>query len=186
MSRLPREIETERLVLKLTTPDMLGVYRDAIMETLWDLKPWMAWAHPTPNDANTYEYLSRSEQGWADEKCLQLAIFRKEDGRFIGNCSLNTIHMDIPSADIGYWCRSSEQGKGYIKEATCALRDWMLAFGFKRIQIRANVANHASRYVASACGFKQEAILKENQYNPYRQCNEDIVYYRYPVEKNAQ
>lgn len=89
--------------------------------------------------------------------------FDKVTGRFILISRLADV-ADQPGTYefCGYWCRTSEQNKGYITEAVRAIA----AFAFDRLQadklmITHAAGNHATRAVMDKVGFIETDILKE-------------------------
>jgi ribosomal-protein-serine acetyltransferase len=73
----------------------------------------------------------------------------------------------VPRFEIGYWCRSSETGKGYVTEVVQALSK--VAFehlGAARVEIRCDDSNLRSAAVAERCGYTLEGVLKNHERNP--------------------
>jgi ribosomal-protein-serine acetyltransferase len=65
-------------------------------------------------------------------------------------------------AEIGYWVRSSEEGRGHVSRACRALID--IAFGelgLHRVVIRAGVENLRSRAIPERLGFTYEGVARE-------------------------
>ena len=65
-------------------------------------------------------------------------------------------------AEIGYWVRRSEEGRGHVSRACRALID--IAFdelGLHRVVIRAGVENVRSRAVPERLGFTYEGVARE-------------------------
>ncbi len=87
----------------------------------------------------------------ADE--LVVAITAREDGAFLGLCSLAA--SDAPgTAELGYWIGRPHWGHGFATEAAQAAIDY--GFGvleLAAIEVRCRVINTASRRVIQKCGF---------------------------------
>lgn len=65
-----------------------------------------------------------------------------------------------PSAEVGYWCRSSRPGQGVISEAVAALvRHGFEHLHLARLDIVTEQANGAACRVAEPCGFVLDAVL---------------------------
>ena len=69
----------------------------------------------------------------------------------------------VPSFEIGYWCRKSYQGQGYVTETVNALTDFAFThLNAKRVFIRCDVDNHASANVARRAGFELEGTFRHD------------------------
>jgi len=69
-------------------------------------------------------------------------------------------NMNTLNHEIGFWCRSSKVGNGYVTEGVKALAD--MAFEHlkaARVEIRCDQRNLASAAVAKRAGFRLEGIL---------------------------
>jgi RimJ/RimL family protein N-acetyltransferase len=155
----PMFITTERLNIRPMMPGDGPVLFEAIEESRFVLKEWLPWV----NFATSVENCERTaRQFYADfilRRSLPLVIFRKD--HFIGGCGFNNIKWDIPSASIGYWCRVSEQGNGYIQEAIAAQTLYgFKTIGFKRLSILCDDENIKSKKVAEALNFHLETKAK--------------------------
>ena len=53
--------------------------------------------------------------------CLELGIFDKESGQFIGMCELDMISHYAHTCELGYWLNKDFVGKGYMYECVSAL-----------------------------------------------------------------
>ncbi|WP_313770631.1 GNAT family N-acetyltransferase [Bacillus sp. S/N-304-OC-R1] len=91
---------------------------------------------------------------------FRIHIFRKEDDQFIGSTGLHRMNWKIRKFEIGYWCDSRQQKKGYITEAVTALIDFTFNhFEANRIEIRCDPKNVNSRKIPEKLGFHIEGIL---------------------------
>jgi RimJ/RimL family protein N-acetyltransferase len=160
----PESFETERLVIRSPLPgDGPEVYR-AIRESMGELTPWMAWPkqHRTVDDSEAgarrarVAFLARSE--------LRLHLYLKRTETLVGIAGLQAIDWDVPKFEVGYWCRTSFTGRGYITEAVRAITS--LAFDIldaRRVEIRCDPDNLKSATVAERAGFQLEATLRNNE-----------------------
>ena len=117
----PESFETERLLIRSPLPgDGPEVYR-AIRESIGELTPWMAWPqqHKTVDDSEAsarrarVAFLARSE--------IRLHLYLKGTDDLVGIAGLQAIDWDVPKFEIGYWCRTSFTGNGFITEAVRAI-----------------------------------------------------------------
>lgn len=117
---------------------------EAIEESRTCLERWLPWPKQVKHWKDSEQFATDSYGSCKQKKSLNLGIFKNE--RFIGICGFNYFMWDIPSAEIGYWCRLSEQGKGYVKEAVNAL----VKYGFEDLGIKRQVINCLEDNRASA------------------------------------
>ncbi len=160
---VPERIETERLYMRPTMPGDGAEINAAALETLDELKPWMPWVHPFPTVEQSEEACRRSYARFIERSDLRMDIRRLSDGLFIGGTGLHRVNWDIPSFEIGYWCRKSCWGQGYITEAVRGLTKTAFeVLGAKRVEIRCNDRNDRSRAVIERAGFPFEGVLRNN------------------------
>jgi len=114
-------IRTKRLWLR----EMTASDTDALYQVFGD-KENMKY-YPSPF---TYEMA----KGWIDRNLLRYRIFGfglwavclKETGEVIGDCGLTMQNINgVIKPEIGYHIRRDLQQKGYAKEASVAVRDWV-------------------------------------------------------------
>lgn len=156
----PDQFETERLILRPPKPGDGPAMNTAIHESLDALRPWLPWADPAPTVADSEEICRRKYAQWITREDLMLTLWRKHDGAFVGGSGMHRIDWRVPCVEIGYWCRTSMTGNGYITEAV----EGITAFAFehlhaRRIEIRIDALNTASIAVAQRAGYAPEATL---------------------------
>jgi RimJ/RimL family protein N-acetyltransferase len=122
----------------------------------------MPWAKVRPTPEQSEAVAQQGYKDFAAGKDHPMRLWLK-DGTFIGGTGFHRGNRDVPSFEIGYWCRTSFAGQGYISEAVetlCAFafRD----FGVERLEIRCDARNEGSRRVAEKCGFALEGILRHS------------------------
>lgn len=105
--------------------------------------------------------LERHRINYAVAEDFTVSAFLKGTGQFVLNAGLHPRNWRVPNFEIGYWCRTSMQGKGYVtevvREITAAAFDEMAA---KRVEIRCDWRNRRSRTVAERAGYRLEAELR--------------------------
>lgn len=93
-----------------------------------------------------------------------MLIFSKADSAFVGLTALHPTNWAIPKFEVGYWCRKSCEGQGYITEAVRGLAAFARKeLGARRLEIRQNASNLRSRNVAERAGFTLEGILRNDR-----------------------
>ena len=142
-----------------TVADAQAVW-DAAMESSAELLPWMPWFHAG--------YHLRETRSWLE---MQVAAFRMgtsyefaiegDDGRYLGGCGINQIDPLNRRANLGYWVRTSDAGRGVATAAAKLAIAWAFEHtDFVRIEIVAATANMASQRVAGRTGAQREGILR--------------------------
>jgi RimJ/RimL family protein N-acetyltransferase len=134
---------------------------EAVQESLNELMPWMTWCHEGYAIEETREFLARCVDGWREGREYNFSINEPQSGLFLGGCDLNRIGRDGGTANLGYWVRIGQTGRGV---ATAAAR-LLARFGFSelklnRIEISVAVGNKASRRVAAKAGAVREGVLR--------------------------
>ena len=159
----PDQLETERLILRAPRPGDGTAVNQAIRDSHDHLKPWLQWAETVETVAETEELVRRQAANWMLRTELQMQLFRKDDGIYVGRSGLHSIDWNVPSFEIGYWVRASMEGQGYITESVKAITDF--AFGTlmaERVQIRCDPRNERSSAVARRAGYSEEGIIRND------------------------
>lgn len=167
LTNLPVPIRTPRLVLKPASIQYAQDLLEAKHETIQSLQPWMMWAQNEPKLEDEEAFLLKSEKFLQEPGEINFAVFDKND-RFIAMSGFNPFNnWQTPIAHIGYWCRQSEQSKGYVTEWCNALTRYAFAvMGLKKVSIRVDQENHASVAVAERLGFTLEFSEKYGVVKP--------------------
>lgn len=164
---VPERLETDRLVLRWPRMGDGQQVSESVRESERELLPYMPWASPMPEVAQTEQWCRR-----ALSKCLvaeefHYLIFPKGVDRYAGTLSLMRIEWKVPKGEIGYWLRTGCVGRGYMTEAVQAIT--RLAFDLldmERMEIRCDDDNVRSARVAELAGYKLEGILRHDALRP--------------------
>lgn len=155
----PTVIETERIRLKIITPEVIRELFQTASET--QIKEQLAL------DASGYEkYLNMYEQGMETHRIslLFFLLIKKENNEVIGECGFHTWNRQHKRAEVFYSLKQeTDKRKGYLSEVLPAV----LNFGFNHMElhrIEALVANWntASVKLLLKNHFKPEGTLKEH------------------------
>lgn len=152
-------LETERLVLRPTHPDLFDELWAAIEASLPELRHWMPWAI-TPDQKRTRAFLERAAEEWQSGHERHFTVIYED--QVCGQCSLDHADLLNASYEMGYWMHSDLCGRGLMTEAAREV----VRFGFAeldihRIGLRAGTKNTGSIRVAEKVGFKREGILRD-------------------------
>ena len=160
---VPEKLETERLIIRPPILEDVPEIYAAVTESLTELKPWMPWATNEFSLAGCDENTRQAVAKFITREDLRYHYHDKVTGRLLVGSGLHRLDWKIPKFEIGYWCRASETGKGYVTEGVRALAE--MAFkklGAARVEIRCDETNTRSFQVAERCGFRLEGTLKND------------------------
>lgn len=133
----------------------------AVRESLSELKPWMVWATDDYSLAGCEENIREAIADFVTRKGLRYHFHDRSTGELIAASGFHAVDWEVPKMEIGYWCRSTKTGQGYISEGVHALKQLALAeLGVVRLELRCDALNKKSSAVAERCGFKLEGVLK--------------------------
>jgi RimJ/RimL family protein N-acetyltransferase len=140
--------------------DVDDVYA-AVRESLPELLPWMAWAHPDYQRIETAEWIRSAGQSWANDTEYSFLIHDLVDGAFLGTCGLNALDRLNRWANLGYWVRTGATQRGIATRAATLLAGFgFRELGLDRIEIMAAIGNVPSQRVAAKVGTVREGVLR--------------------------
>ncbi len=152
VDRLPSEIVTPRLVIRLWRPDDAAALGAAIKASLAHLRPWLAWMRFEPlSHEDRVELINAGRADWRSGGDANYGAFR--DHAVVGGCGLHR-RQGPRTMDLGYWVHVDHTGQGYAVEMARGLT--AAAFevpGIDRVEIHHDKANVRSRAVPRALGF---------------------------------
>ena len=148
---------------------------EAIQESRERIRPWLPFADQTEDELR--DWLARTEAKWITREMLGMAIIGRESGQLAGNIGLMTRNWEIGSFEIGYWLRTSAEGKGYMSEAVRLVTD--VAFDLldaNRVQIRCDAENARSAAVPRRLGFTREGLMRRDFAAPNGELRDTLVF----------
>ncbi|MBA3870672.1 MAG: GNAT family N-acetyltransferase [Anaerolineae bacterium] len=161
----PDSFETERLIIRAPRAGDGQAVNDAVRESHENLKPWMPWATTIQAVEETEERVRQGAVRWILREDLWMLLFRKSDGLYVGGSGLHRIDWSVPAFEIGYWVRTSLEGKGYISEAVAGITNFGFGvLGGERIEIRCDTRNIRSANVAKRSGYTLESTLRHDSW----------------------
>ncbi|MFI4918847.1 MAG: GNAT family N-acetyltransferase [Legionellales bacterium] len=185
---LPMPITTARLLIR---PPLIGdgvVVNAAILESYDVLHEFVDWAKTKPSVDETEEHIRLAAANWIlkknEEPYLELYLFDKISGEFVGGTGFHHINWAIPSVETGYWIRSSRSGQGLMTEAINAITQYAFRqMGVKRIAITCDIDNTRSKKIAERLHYTLEGILKFHRRKSISGALSDtMVYAQYAIE----
>jgi RimJ/RimL family protein N-acetyltransferase len=157
----PESFETERLIARAPMPGDGVEMRAAVIESLHELRPWLAWAQDplTPEDYEENVRLARARFQLREDLRFQLYL-RSDPGTLVGSSGLHHIDWDAGRFEIGYWLRTRFTGQGFMTEAVRGITRYAFReLGANRLEIWCDSRNVRSAEVARRVGFVHEGTL---------------------------
>jgi RimJ/RimL family protein N-acetyltransferase len=143
------------ITLRPPVENDLPVLADAIRSSQSELAPFMPWADGPYDENSTLAWIRGEDR---DEHAF---VITSPAGQIVGSCGLNQFSELNKYANLGYWVRTSETGKGYATRATRLLaRHAFDDVGLARVEIIMSVENESSRRVAERVGARHEGVMR--------------------------
>jgi len=134
---------------------------EAVRESIEELVRWLPWAHRDYARDDSVAWVSQCADGWRTGRDYSFAIYDAVDGSFCGGCGLNQFDSEVGRANLGYWVRASQSGRGIATRAARLLAPWGLdVLALERIEIVAAVGNTRSVRAAEKTGAHREGLLR--------------------------
>lgn len=158
----PHSFETERLIIRAPLPGDGSEICEAMMETLDILQLWMPWAQQNPTEDAVEASVRKAHCEFLERTDFRFHLYEKDTKIFVGSSGLHQVNWQIPKFEIGYWCRKSFMGKGYITESVRGLTVFAFqVFHANRIEICCEERNMKSRKVAERLNYQLEGVLRD-------------------------
>lgn len=134
---------------------------EAATESRRELGPWMPWCHDDYSLADSEAFVQRAITWWESGEAYSFAIFERDGDRYLGGTGINFIHPVHRFANLGYWVRSSANGRGVAAAAgRLVARFGLEDLGLHRLEVVVAVGNRRSERVAEKMGAVREAVLR--------------------------
>jgi RimJ/RimL family protein N-acetyltransferase len=149
-------------------------WRCPILEANWDyLSPWIP-ARLRPAPLATRPTPDGVGAAFAGDREWRYGLFLADGERMLGEVSLfPRSHVgrvplaEADRAEVGYWLRVDETGRGYVTEAVRAVLEVARPFTqFALIEVRCDARNAASAAVPRRLGFTLATTLAEPGVRP--------------------
>lgn len=172
-------LETERLLLEPIQEKHHKIINAEIRKSHAALSRWLFWVNPVPKIEETLAFCQDCYNKFMRNENLQLAIFNKEDGAFIGCIGVHDFNYkgEKNSFNIGYWIGSDYSGRGYMSEALKALCDYSFEkLGATKLNITNDAENLPSNKLAKKVGFKLVETIHKHIENTEGELRDTNVY----------
>jgi RimJ/RimL family protein N-acetyltransferase len=148
------------LNLRFPEADDTGSLVEAVRESLPELLPWMPWCHAGYSAADAAQFIASRPAAREAWDAFDFVVVGAQ-GKLLGLCGINTINRENRFANLGYWVRTSERGRGVAAGAVGLLARWVFEHtDLGRLEIVAAVGNKASQRVAEKAGALHEGTLR--------------------------
>ena len=135
---------------------------EAVRESVETVGRWQDWCHAGYAAADAEAWMASARKSWLLAEGFEMLIVDATTDRLLGGMGVNQRNKEQRFANLGYWVRQSEQGRGI------ATRAGRLAIGFAfasvkvaRLEIVAAEQNLPSRRTAERLGGIFEGILRK-------------------------
>jgi len=152
---------TDRLLLrKFQTEDIESFYTYRADP---EISKYQSWQNYQYHEAKTFVHHQINHVPHQPGTWYQFAIALKETNELIGDCALHTPLSEPRIVEIGFTLSPEHQGKGYAKEAVCALINYLF-HSIKKHKVIAftDVRNNNSIAVLERVGMRREGHFLQN------------------------
>jgi RimJ/RimL family protein N-acetyltransferase len=148
------------LIRRLCHEDIPPLH-EAVRESLPNLCRWMTWCTGDYAIEDSRSFVLKSARAWDRREEFGFAIIDVQDGSFLGSIGLNQLNPTHQFANVGYWVRVSQAGRGVASAAVLlAARFAFEKLELRRLEFVIPMGNIASQRVAQKAGAKFEGILR--------------------------
>jgi len=136
-----------------------AVICEGVREAMEKMLKWAPWCHTDYSMSDCTSWLSSRPQVWSEGIEYDFVIFDTKENTFLGGCAIDQINRKHNFANLGYWVRSSQTGKGIATAAVRLIsRLGFVKLGFTRLKIVIAEQNKASQRVAEKVGAVREGV----------------------------
>lgn len=158
---LDTQLTTSRLLLRPARPEDAAVHYEAARESLPDVGRWLSWCTPDMRREDSDAWIAKCREAWTTGEFYGFYLFERRGGALVGCTTINEIDAFRKRANLGYWIRSSQQGRGFATEAALAVaRFGFERLGLMRLEIVAAAGNIISQRVAGKLGAACEGLAR--------------------------
>ena len=145
----------DRVAIRTYRSDHARAVWEAIEESRESLAAWIPDIAQRRTVAEVRGGLEILEHARLRAERVLFGIWRRRDGRFLGEVGLHEVNRAAATAVVGYWLRSSARSHGFIDEALRLLHAYAAReLGVRTLQAHVGIENLASRRVAERNGYR--------------------------------
>jgi RimJ/RimL family protein N-acetyltransferase len=170
-SGVPAEVRTERLFLRPWRGGDAEALHPILVANIEHLGPWIPPRVAMPAVVPLLaERLDGFAAEFAADREWRFAMLTADERTLLGEVDLfpraagGRVHfVDSDRAEIGYWIRADETGRGFVTEAVRAMLDVARRIErFAHLEIRCDARNAPSAAIPRRLGFELSATLDED------------------------
>ncbi len=153
------ELTDGNIIIRPCQPKDAAVICDGVQESMQEMLKWAPWCYPGYSISDCKSWLDSRHQMRSEGIEYDFVILDVKDNTFLGGCAIDQINRKHNFANLGYWIRTSQEGKGIATAAVKLIsRFGFETLGFTRLEIVVAVQNKASQRVAEKVGAVKEGI----------------------------
>lgn len=158
---------------------------DAVRESLSELRKWPAsipWALHEPSADASEMFCRRSKAEFIRRERLPYLVLDKEGASLIGCMGVVQLDWALPKFEIGFWCRTSCHGRGFMTDALATLVAYLRdGLGAKRIDCYTDELNLKARALCERVGLAHEATLRHDRIDPDGRLRNTVIHSLIPM-----
>lgn len=161
-SKIVFEYDIHKIILLPPSVERLSQLLEALNESKDSLCRFMPWAldESTYEEKPCLELIAEHHKDYWQGNNIQFDIIDFDTDNYLGRIGLKNTTMNNLHKEIGYWIRTSVQGRGIMTVATKAI----IAYGFHRknlqiVNLKCSLENIASKRIAEKSDMKLHTIL---------------------------
>ena len=163
--KLKESLIADRIILLKREHDHDEEMWEAIEESRDVIREYLFWVDSTKSYEDVIKATDMFANHWQEDKEWAYDIYDLNTRKLLGCIGTHNIDFLNQSTELGYWLRTSQTSKGYMKEAVLALEKELFEQGIHRVTICCDVYNLKSSNVAKRSGYVLESVAKEAVYH---------------------
>jgi ribosomal-protein-serine acetyltransferase len=174
------DLRGERVRLRPYRLDDAAEAQAAIDESREQIRRFEDFADDIQTVDEMADRIVRRQARWLLRDDFSMGIWHAQTGRYLGGLGLRPSREGgwaVPAFALGYWIRTSDEGRGYVTEAVRLITAYAFdALGARRVEIRCDARNIRSARVARRCGFELEGRLRNIARAPDGTLADELVF----------
>ena len=135
---------------------------EAVRESVDTVGRWQDWCHAGYTTVDATSWLGMCRRDWLLGDGFEMLIVDARTDRLLGGMGVNQRNKEQRVANLGYWVRQSEQGRGVAtRAARLAIRFAFDTVRVERLEIVVAEGNEPSRRTAARIGGVLEGMLRK-------------------------
>jgi ribosomal-protein-serine acetyltransferase len=133
----------------------------AVVESAAEVGQWMGWCHLGYSLDEARDWIRTQQELTRQGLAYEFAIL-DDAGHYLGGCGVNQVNRASRFANLGYWVRTSQMGRGVAPAAARLVADLVFReTDLMRLEIVCAVGNVRSQRVAEKVGAVREGVLRQ-------------------------